>query len=260
MAKEKVVLTDIDGRVARITINRPDKLNALNADVRRQFVQALNQLEENDEVRVVIVTGAGDKAFIAGADIAEFRGRGGVEQFTVTKGFGIFVVADEFPKPIIAAVNGFALGGGCELAMACDIRIASEKARFGQPEVNLGILPGGGGTQRLPRLVGLGNAFKLLYTGEMVDAHEALRLGLVEEVVPHEKLMDRATELAVTIADKSPFALRLIKEGLRASMRMPLDEGVRLESALFGLAFSSEDKEEGVSAFLDKRRAQFTGR
>ncbi|MFQ6045814.1 MAG: enoyl-CoA hydratase/isomerase family protein [Gemmatimonadales bacterium] len=260
MAQEKVVLTDVDGRVATVTINRPEKLNALNADVRLQFVDALNHLNQNDEVRVVIVTGAGDKAFVAGADIAEFRGRRGVEQFHVTKGFGIFVAADEFPKPIIAAVNGFALGGGCELAMACDIRIASDKARFGQPEVNLGILPGGGGTQRLPRLVGLGNAFKLLYTGEMVDANEALRLGLVEEVVPHEKLMDRAVELAVTIAEKSPVALRFIKEGLRASTRMPLDEGVRLETALFGLAFSSEDKEEGVQAFLDKRKAEFTGR
>jgi enoyl-CoA hydratase len=161
---------------------------------------------------------------------------------------------------VIAAVNGFALGGGCELAMACDIRIASEKAKLGQPEVNLGILPGGGGTQRLPRLVGIGNAYKLLYTGDMVTANEALRMGLVDEVVPHDQLMERVRALADKIAEKSPVALELIKDGVKASTRMPLDEGVRLETTLFGLAFSSEDKEEGVKAFLEKRPADFKGR
>ena len=260
MAEQEVVLTDIDGRVATVTINRPDKLNALNAAVRGQFVAALDALKENGDVRVVIVTGAGEKAFIAGADVGEFEGRTGVDQFRVMKAYGVFDAADRFPKPIIAAINGFCLGGGCELAMACDIRVASDRAKLGQPEVNLGILPGGGGTQRLPRLVGLGNAFKLLYTGDMVSAGEALRLGLVDEVVPHGELMDRVRELAAAIAEKSPVALQLIKEGVRASTRMPLDEGLRLETTLFGLAFSSEDKEEGVKAFLEKRNAEFTGR
>ncbi len=176
------------------------------------------------------------------------------------KGFEIFEATDAFPKPTIAAINGFCLGGGCELAMACDIRIASDKARLGQPEVNLGILPGGGGTQRLPRLVGLGNAFKLLYTGDLIPAAEALRMGLVDEVVPHEAVRERAQELASKIAQKSPVALQLIKEAVRASVRAPLDEGIRLETTLFGLAFSSEDKEEGIKAFLEKRQPDFTGR
>ncbi len=257
---QQSVLTAIDGRVATVTINRPDKLNALNTAVRREFVAALKELAANDDVRVVVVTGAGEKAFVAGADIAEFEGRTPVEQFRVMKGFGLVEAVDAFPKPVIAAINGFCLGGGCELALACDIRIASAKARLGQPEVNLGILPGAGGTQRLPRLVGLGTAYKLLYTGEMVGAEEALRIGLVDEVVPPDQLMTRVRELAGTIADKSPVALQLIKEAVRASVRQPLDEGLRLETSLFGLAFSSEDKKEGVSAFLAKRKAEFTGK
>jgi enoyl-CoA hydratase len=220
----------------------------------------MDELSANDAVRAVIVTGAGDKAFVAGADIGEFEGRSGYDQYQVTKRFGIFEAPDRCPKPVIAAVNGFALGGGCELAMACDIRIASDTARLGQPEISLGILPGGGGTQRLPRLVGMGNAYKLLFTGEMVYAEEALRIGLVDEVVPHEALMPRAKELARAMAEKSPAALQFIKEAVRASVRMPLDEGVRLETTLFGLAFSTEDKEEGVKAFLGKRKAEFKGR
>jgi enoyl-CoA hydratase len=260
MAKERVVLVDIADRIATVTINRPDKLNALNKAVREQFVQVLQELAGNDDVRVVIVRGAGDKAFVAGADIAEFKGRTGVDQFHVTKAFGIFEAPEKLPKPIIAAVNGFALGGGCELAMACDIRIASDKAKLGQPEITLGILPGGGGTQRLPRLVGLGNAYKLLYTGQMVKADEALRIGLVDEVVPHDQLHERVRELASEIAKKSPVALEFIKDTVRASTRMPLDEGVRFETTYFGLAFASEDKEEGVEAFLEKREPDFKGR
>lgn len=257
MAEDRIVLTEIEGRVATVTIKRPDKLNALNGAVRCQFVGALNDLRANDEVRVVIVTGAGDKAFVAGADIKEFEGRTGVTQFRTMKAYGVFDAADAFPKPIIAAINGFALGGGCELAMACDVRIASDKAKLGQPEVNLGILPGGGGTQRLPRLVGMGTALKLLYTGDMVTAEEALRIGLVDEVVPHDQLLPRVNELARKIAEKSPVALQLIKEGARAAWRMPLEEGLRLETTLFGLAFSSQDKEEGVKAFLEKRKPDF---
>jgi enoyl-CoA hydratase len=161
---------------------------------------------------------------------------------------------------VIAAVNGFALGGGCELAMACDMRIASDRAKFGQPEINLGILPGGGGTQRLPRLVGLGNAYKLLYTGDVIGADEALRIGLVDEVVPHDQLMDRVRQVAAVIAEKSPAALQFIKDAVKASVRMSLDEGVRFETTLFGLAFSTQDKEEGVGAFLEKRKAEFQGK
>jgi enoyl-CoA hydratase len=277
MADDLNVLTEIDEHIATITINRPDKLNALNIPTRRQLVTTLAELRDNLDVRVAILTGAGPKAFVAGADIAEFEGRTAVDQFRVMKEPSVFMAtavdqfrvmkepsvfmaADEFPKPIIAAINGFCLGGGCELAMACDIRIASQKAKLGQPEINLGIMPGGGGTQRLPRLVGLGAAFKLLYTGEIIGADEAHRIGLVDEVVPAEKLPERARELAGAIAGKSPVALQLIKEAVRASVRTPLDEGLRHETTLFGLVFSSEDKEEGVEAFLKKRQPEFKGK
>jgi enoyl-CoA hydratase len=257
---DQTVLTTILGPVATVTINRPDKLNALNAATRVGLLAALDALEKNAEVRVVILTGAGEKAFVAGADIGEFEGRTPVAQYRVMSAPSVFDAADRFPKPIIAAINGFCLGGGCELAMACDVRLAADTAKLGQPEVNLGILPGGGGTQRLPRLVGLGNAFKLLYTGELIGAAEALRIGLVDEVVPPAELLPRAQALAAAIAAKSPVALRLIKEALRASARAPLDEGLRLERVLFGLAFSSEDKVEGVNAFLEKRKPEFHGR
>jgi enoyl-CoA hydratase len=258
---EPTVLTDIAGRVATLTINRPDKLNALDIPTRAAIVESLDALEHDATVRVVVLTGAGEKAFIAGADIAEFEGRTGVAQYRVMSvPNSVFEAAERFPKPLIAAINGFCLGGGCELAMACDFRVAADTAKLGQPEINLGILPGGGGTQRLPRLVGLGAAYKMLYTGEMISAAEALRLGLVEEVVPLADLRPRVTAIAELIATKSPVALRLIKEGLRASVRTSLDEGMRLERILFGLAFSSEDKEEGVKAFLARRKPEFQGR
>lgn len=260
MAHDDVVLTSVKDRVAVLTVNRPDKLNALSTPVRRAIIDAFDAWRTDDAVRVVVVTGAGDKAFVAGADIGEFEGRTAVDQFRVMREPSIFRVVDEFPKPVIAAINGFCLGGGCEFAMACDVRIASQKAKLGQPEVNLGILPGGGGTQRLPRLVGTGRAFKLLYTGEIIRADEALRIGLVDEVVPPEALLTRANELAAVIASKSPVALQLIKEAVRASVRTPLDEGLRHESTLFGMAFSSDDKKEGVEAFLAKRPAKFIGR
>ncbi|HXV87325.1 MAG TPA: enoyl-CoA hydratase-related protein [Gemmatimonadales bacterium] len=257
---EQPVLTGIANRVATVTINRPEKRNALNQATRAAFLEALEALRQDDAARVVIVTGAGDKAFIAGADIAEFQGRSPVDQFRVMREWSVFDAVDAFPKPVIAAINGFCLGGGCELAMACDIRIASDTARLGQPEVNLGILPGGGGTQRLPRLVGMGNAFRLLYTGDLIDAGEALRIGLVDQVVPAADLMERVQALARAIAAKSPVALRLIKEAVRASVRAPLDEGLRHEATLFGLAFASEDKAEGVAAFLAKRAPEFKGK
>ncbi|MDH4045567.1 MAG: enoyl-CoA hydratase-related protein [Gemmatimonadota bacterium] len=258
---DDTILISTEGRVATITINRPDKLNALNEPTRAAIVAALNRLEDDPEVRVVVLTGSGEKAFIAGADIGEFEGRAPVAQYRVmnSPATNAFEAADRFPKPIIAAINGFCLGGGCELAMACDIRIASDKAKLGQPEINLGLLPGGGGTQRLPRLVGLGTAFKLLYTGDMIGADEALRLGLVDEVIPAADLMTRVKALAGAIATKSPVALRYIKDAVRASVRAPMDEGLQLERTLFGLVFASEDKAEGVEAFLQKRKPDFKG-
>ena len=260
MATEEVVLKRIDGHVATLTINRPDKLNALNIETRGRIVQELDELATNDDVRVVVITGAGDKAFVAGADISEFEGKSPVDQHRVMTDSSVFVAVDRFPKPIIAAINGFCLGGGCELAMACDIRIASEGAKLGQPEINLGLLPGGGGTQRLPRLVGMGAALKLLYTGDFIRADEAHRIGLVDEVVPAGDIAARAKELAEAIAAKSPVALRLIKQAVRTSLRTPLDEGLSQEVSLFALAFASEDMKEGVDAFLNKRKPNFTGR
>ncbi|MEE8250540.1 MAG: enoyl-CoA hydratase-related protein [Gemmatimonadales bacterium] len=259
MGKHENVLLEKGDHVATITINRPDKLNALNEPTRCELIGVLNDLRNDRDVRVVIITGAG-KAFIAGADISEFAGRTPVDQFRVMKEPTVYEAVDMFPKPVIAAINGFCLGGGCELAMACDVRIASDKAKLGQPEVNLGIMPGGGGTQRLPRLVGLGNAYKLLFTGDMISAAEAHRIGLVDEVVEADKLLERVSELANSIALKSPVALQLIKEAVRASVRTSLDEGLRHELTLFGLAFSSDDKNEGVSAFLEKRTAAFKGK
>jgi enoyl-CoA hydratase len=243
-----------------VTISRPEKLNALNEEVRRELIATLDRLAADPDVRVAIVTGAGEKAFIAGADIAEFEDRTALDQFAVFRCETVYSATAAFPKPLIAAINGFCLGGGCELALACDIRIASASARIGQPEVNLGILPGGGGTQRLSRLVGVGQAYKLIYTGEIISADEALRIGLVEEVVPPDQLMTRVRAIASAIAAKSPVAIRLIKEAIQASLETPLSEGLRLETSLISLAFASEDKREGVRAFLEKRPPTFTGR
>ncbi len=253
------VLTAIEGRVATVTVNRPEKHNALNQTARAGLCAALARLEEDADVRVVILTGAGEKAFVAGADIREFAERTPITQHRYMSQLNVTDIAEGLSKPVIAAINGFCLGIGCELVMACDIRIASETAKLGQPEVNLGLLPGSGGTQRLPRLVGLGNAYKLLYTGDLVSAEEALRIGLVDEVVPSRELMPRVRALADAIAAKSPIALRYLKEAVRATTRAPLDEGLRLERSLFGLAFASRDKEEGVQAFLEKRKPDFTG-
>lgn len=257
---DEVLLVSIQDQVAVLTVNRPERMNALNQQVCDRLVRTLEELDRDPAVHVAIVTGAGDKAFIAGADIREFEHQTAVEQIRVGQVLPVYSAVETFSKPLIAAINGFCLGGGCELAMATDIRVASENARFGQPEINLGIIPGGGGTQRLPRLVGLGQAYRLLYTGMMIDAAEALRIGLIDEVTPADGLLDRARSLADTIASKSPVALRLMKEAVKASVRTPLDQGLRLEAALFGVAFSSDDKAEGVSAFLGKRQPNFVGR
>lgn len=256
----ETLLVDTTDRVATVTINRPDKRNALNAAVRRELGEALERLERDDSVRVVVFTGAGDKAFIAGADIAEFAERTPIEQRAAMEPPSVFERIATYPKPTVASINGYCLGGGCELALACDLRIAGRSARLGQPEVKLGILPGGGGTQRLPRLVGVGAAMRLILTGELVGAEEAERLGLVDAVVEDDVLPARARELAASIAAQSPMALRLAKEAVRASMEMPLAAGLRLERELFVTAFASEDKVEGVAAFLEKRPPEWRGR
>jgi enoyl-CoA hydratase len=256
----ETLLVERRERVAIITINRPDKRNALNIKTREEGAAALEELRADDSVRVVVITGAGDKAFIAGADIAEFAGRTAVTQRDVMTGRSLFTAIDSFPKPVIAMINGYCLGGGCELAMACDLRIASERASFGQPEINLGIIPGGGGTQRLTHLVGEGKAMELILTGEIINAQAAHAIGLVNTVVPHEELEAKTMEIAGRIAEKSPIALRLAKEAVKTAARSSLDEGLRREIDLFALCFSSADKDEGVKAFLEKRKPEFKGR
>lgn len=247
-------------RIALITINRPEKRNALTVKTREEGAAALDALREDDSVRVVVFTGAGDKAFIAGADISEFAGQTALTQREVMHGRSLFTVIDTFPKPVIGMINGYCLGGGCELSLCCDIRIASETASFGQPEINLGIIPGCGGTQRLTRLVGEGKAMELILTGEIIDAKTAYTLGLVNMVVPAAELEVKTMELANRIAEKSPIALRLAKEAVKSASRSNLDEGLRREQDLFALCFASEDKDEGVKAFLEKRKPEFKGR
>ena len=251
---------DRQGRVAIITINRPDKRNALNIKTREEGAALLDQLREDNSVGVVVFTGAGDKAFVAGADIGEFAGRTAITQREVMTSRSLFTAIDTFPKPVIAMINGYCLGGGCELALACDIRIASENASFGQPEINLGIIPGGGGTQRLTRLVGEGKAMEMILTGEIIDASTAFTIGLVNHVVPADQLQAKTLEMANRIAEKSPIALQLAKEAVKLASKSNLDEGLRREVDLFALCFSTEDKNEGVSAFLEKRKAAFKGK
>jgi enoyl-CoA hydratase len=257
---ETTILVAKEGRVAVLTVNRPDKLNALNEQVRTDLLAALDQIAVDDSVGAVVITGAGEKSFIAGADIGEFAGRTPFDQREAMRSPRIFDVMASFPKPVIAMINGFCLGGGCELALSCDLRVASDKARFGQPEINLGLIPGGGGTQRLSRLVGLGHAMRLILTGDMIGATEAKEIGLVELVVPHDELRAKTLELAGKIASKSPLTLRVAKEAVRASQKLAVEDGIAYERDLFCLCFSTADKEEGVKAFLEKRPAEWTGR
>ena len=256
----ETIIVERKGAVGVIRLNRPDKLNALNMKLGHEVGAALGEFEADEAVRAVVVTGTGDRAFAAGADIQEFAGKSPKDMWRDFGPSSMYNVVGRFPKPIIAAINGFALGGGCELAMACDIRIASEKAQLGQPEINLGIIPGGGGTQRLPRLVGLGKAMEMILTGDRIDARTAKDLGLVDEVVPPEELEKRALELASRIAEKAPVAVRLAKEAVKASARLPMEQGLERELDLISIAFSTEDKEEGVRAFLGKRPPQWKGR
>jgi enoyl-CoA hydratase len=253
------LLVDISDHVATITINRPDKRNALNAVVRRELVDAFDHLRTDDAARVIIITGAGEKAFIAGADIAEFMERTPLEQREVMQGRRVFDEVAAFPKPTIAMINGFALGGGCELALACDMRVAARSARLGQPEIRLGLIPGGGGTQRLPRLIGAGRALRLILTGDLIDAEEAWRIGLVDMLVDDGQLQTRTLELARTMAAHSPVALRLAKSAVNTALETPLSAGLAQERELFITAFGSDDSREGIRAFFEKRTPEFTG-
>ena len=260
MDNYETILVEKREGVAVITINRPDKLNALGAKVHAEGVAALDELRRDETVRVVVITGAGEKSFIAGADISEFAGQTPASQRNLFYERTLFNSIDMFPKPVIAMINGFCLGGGCELALACDIRVCSENARFAQPEINLGIMCGGGGTQRLTRLVGEGKSMELILSGEMIDAQKALQFGLVNYVWTREELETKTMELAGKIAQKAPIALQLSKEAVKLASRSNLDEGLRREVDLFAICFSTEDKEEGVGAFLEKRKPVFKGK
>lgn len=250
-----------DGTIAVLTIDRPKALNALNYETLQELLFCCRQLEKEREIGVVILTGGGEKAFVAGADISHMQGLNALAA-TEFAGLGHAVMAaiEHLPQPVIAAVNGFALGGGCELALACDMRIAAENARFGQPEVNLGVIPGFGGTQRLSRLIGKGRACELLYTGDIIGAEEAYRIGLVNKVVPMAQLMETCRDIAKKITAKGPIAIRLCKETVNNGLEMDLDRANRYEAVQFGQCFASEDQKEGMLAFLEKRAANFQGR
>jgi len=248
-------------RIRVLTVHRPEKLNALNDEVMAALDAAIDQARDDEAVGVVVVTGSGEKSFIAGADILELSKLsplGGRDHSR--KGQAVVAKLENLGKPVIAAVNGYALGGGCELALACTIRIASENARFGQPEVKLGIIPGYGGSQRLARIVGEGRAMQLCLTAEQIDAAEAYRIGLVNKVVPAGQALAAAKEMAKAILANGPIACRLVLEAVRRGLEMPLSEGLVFESTLFGLCASTADMKEGMGAFLEKRPARFTGR
>ena len=250
---------DDDG-VAVITLHRPDKLNAINTQVLADLNRAFRQARADDNVRGVVLTGSGEKAFAAGADIAQFAELDALEghRFAL-RGQSVFNTIEGLPKPVVAAVNGFALGGGCELALACHLRVASDNAQFGQPEVNLGIIPGYGGTQRLPRVVGLGIATEMILTGDRITAQRAYEIGLVNHVVTPDALVDFAKSLVVKIASKAPLAVAMSLNAIRA-VDLPQPQGLQLEAALFGQACSTDDFREGVHAFLNKQKPEFSGR
>ncbi len=252
------ILFEKENAIATVTINRPKSLNALNKDTLEEIVECFYGISKDDTIGAVIITGAGDKAFIAGADISFMQNLTAQEAKIFGElGHRAMHSIEQVPQPVIAAVNGFALGGGCELALACDMRLGSENAKFGQPEVNLGVVPGFGGTQRLPRLIGKGLAAELLYTGNIIDAGEAERIGLINRVTSQENLLADCRAIAETICQKGPVAVRLCKEALCNGMEMDLARACSYEADLFALCFSGEEQTEGMAAFLEKRPAQF---
>lgn len=258
MAYSSLVI-ERDGPIGVIAINRPEKMNALNSTVRAEIMSAVDEFAEDPEVKVAVLCGLGDQAFVAGADVAEFAARSPAEQREIYQRRRVYDAVAEFPKPIIAAVHGFCLGGGSELALACDLRIADSTARFGQFEIRLGLIPGAGGTQRLARLVGPGQAMRIALTGDFVDAEEAHRIGLVEFLVEPGEHIEKAKQIAVRMARWSPVALGLVKRSVQAALETPLSAGLELEKDLFLAAFGSDDGREGVRAFVEKRDPEWTG-
>lgn len=247
--------------IAFITINRPDKLNALNKETLNEISQVFDEIENDDEIKGIIITGSGEKAFVAGADILEISTLDNISgtEFAL-EGQEVFNKIDQCSKPVIAAVNGFALGGGCELALACHIRYASENAKFGQPEVNLGIIPGFGGTQRLPRIIGKGRALELLMSGNMIDAEEAYRIGLVNKIFPQSELIPESVKLLQTIMSKGLYAVSMLIDAVNEGLDKKLDSALSHEANLFGQTCATEDMREGASAFLEKRKPVFKGK
>lgn len=255
------LLLQSEGGIATVTINRPKALNALNSATLLELGQVVDKIAADKEIKAVILTGSGEKAFVAGADITEMQNLAALEGREFGQlGQKVFEKLENLPQPVIAAINGFALGGGCEMAMACDFRIASEKAKFGQPEVTLGITPGFAGTQRLPRLVGKGMAKELIYTGDVIDAAEAYRIGLVNKVVPAGELMATAQAIAAKIISRASVAVQLCKTAINRGLDVDLNTGVAYEAEVFGLCFATADQKEGMTAFVEKRKANFSGK
>jgi len=254
MAYENIIF-EKEENIAIITFNRPEAMNALNNQTRAEFGQAIEDVATDDEIKVLILTGSG-KAFVAGSDIKEFNKTTPYAAHNIKR---LGEMVEKLEKPVIAAVNGFCLGGGCEIAMGCDIIIASEKAKFGQPEINLGIIPGGGGTQRLPRIVGAHKAKELIFTGDIIDANEAERIGLVNKVVPLDELEEAVQTIAKKIASKSPVAMKLAKTTINRGMQTSLESGLAYEREMYSLSLTTEDKKEGVDAYIKKRKPDFTG-
>lgn len=250
----------IEQKIAVVTVNRPEAMNALNEQTLLELLETFGELAADDSVQVIILTGSGEKAFVAGADIGAMQPFSALEARDFAKlGHRVMHSIETCPKPVIAAVNGFALGGGCELALSCDIRIVAENGKFGQPEVNLGIIPGFGGTQRLARIIGKGRALELILTGDMIDSEEAYRIGLANRVVTQQQLLPSAKALAEKIIGKGPYAVKLAKETIHNGLELDLERANRYEAEMFSLCFATEDQKEGMLAFLEKRRAKFCG-
>ena len=255
------ILFTVEEGIATITFNRPKALNAMNSETMTELFEAATVCKNDGTIKVLIITGAGEKAFVAGADISEMQKMRPAEALSfMERGNEILRLIETLPKPVIAAVNGFALGGGAEISMACDVRFASENARFGQPEITLGIIPGWGGTQRLPRLIGMGRAKELIMGGELIDAKKALEIGLVNRVLPLDQLLAEAKKFAARLAGLPGFALKVIKQSINYGYDLSLDNAIRLEVECCAQCFSTDDQKEGMTAFLEKRKPVFTGR